>query len=414
MSKLKLLGLSCIFVLAALPQPAHAQYMYLDTDGDGVSTEGDTLSTGGTTLVALYLNTNHDRDGTVRACNAHTGAPTSGALLGLISYTIILRAEGGTVDWGTFASQDPAFAVLGTDLAGNYETEFTRMRPAGTTTPPGLVRLGTISVTITSGAPRINISSYMSLDPYAFGTGFGTPCEGSEVANTYVLGTDWFDADAAGREGTALRGSDPPPMNTTGTGKIYLGGNLIPGPYVLSFNAGKLAVNGLMLPTLERQATPHSRSQQEREQLAFGQRAADVADSLSSRGSTPEEIGRVLYSMCTSSSFVDSAKVTSRDVSWKFRDGTLMGISTEPRPASVKPVPREQIEQHELREIRRSIDSGSTVFILATGTRITVPPGKAAQVDEMVSLVKVQNLQGKFPPRLEEELRTPVQLERIK
>src|SRR5207245_3471618 len=65
--------MAALFVTA----PAWAQYMYLDTNGDAVHPGADVVSLVGLTHVDVWLDTNHDRDGSLQTCNSHTGAPVT-------------------------------------------------------------------------------------------------------------------------------------------------------------------------------------------------------------------------------------------------------------------------------------------------------------------------------------------------
>jgi hypothetical protein len=178
--------LSCIFVV-----PAVGQYMFLDTDGDGVSSPSDRLEPGGETTVAVYLDTSHDRDGTLRSCNAHAGSGSSG-LLDFFSYDLILKVQSksGAVRWSEFTD--------GIGFTPNIKdrtspTELLVTRSGESAISPGRYKLGQVKVTAIAGHPVLTIGTASRLDPGAF-TGFGTHCDGSEYPNTYVLGTDWFDA----------------------------------------------------------------------------------------------------------------------------------------------------------------------------------------------------------------------------
>jgi hypothetical protein len=217
MSKLKPIGFSCMLALAAFTPPAFAQYMYLDTDGDSLNTSADRLNADGPTVLTIYLNTNHDRDGSPQTCNSHTascGASTTGQALDMFSYTISLVAVGGTVQWGTFTPADAAYTPLGQNVSDSVSVEINRSRPVSTFTAPGLSALGSITVTITSGLPHIDVAhGATTADPFGFGTGFGTECSGFNYPNTYVLGDpadlcgsggDWTDADG-------VAGPPPPP-----------------------------------------------------------------------------------------------------------------------------------------------------------------------------------------------------------
>ncbi len=195
--------------LLAGPVIGYAQYMYLDANGDGIHSATDRLNASGATSLDVWLDTTRDRDGSIQSCNSHSGAPTSGGPLDLFSLAIVLQATGGTVSWGSFSAANAAFTVDGTDLADAHDTEFNRSLPLGTVIPPGLVKLGTIPVTVASGAPSVRVGTSTPLDPFGFGTGFGTSCDGNATPNTYVLaspgdaGGDWFDTDGAAAPATS-------------------------------------------------------------------------------------------------------------------------------------------------------------------------------------------------------------------
>src|SRR5207249_6199162 len=106
------------------------------------------------------------------------------------------------------------FATLQRQLQDSHDVEFTFSRqPAGSVSPPGLLSLGKIPVTITSGSPGITFPRYPNtpLDPNSFGTTFGTNCAGFAFGNSYVLGdradscgtisgipSDWYDTGGVG------------------------------------------------------------------------------------------------------------------------------------------------------------------------------------------------------------------------
>jgi hypothetical protein len=65
------LPLLLLFFVAA---PASAQYMFLDTNGDGAHTSADVLVAGANT-VNVYLDTNHNKDGSVATCDIDGSSP---------------------------------------------------------------------------------------------------------------------------------------------------------------------------------------------------------------------------------------------------------------------------------------------------------------------------------------------------
>src|SRR5712671_6944153 len=88
--------LAPLLLVAALLHPgtSGAQYVFLDANDDGVHTDADVLNPSGATHVAIWLDTSHDRDGTLRSCNSHTGAPVGAVTdTDVFSYDIYLVAD---------------------------------------------------------------------------------------------------------------------------------------------------------------------------------------------------------------------------------------------------------------------------------------------------------------------------------
>jgi hypothetical protein len=187
--------------------------MRITTDNPGDNTR---MRATGTTILTITLDTDHDRNGALQTCNSHTvsngcGAATASAPLDMFSYTLALKATGGTVIWGTFSASDAAYTNVGPTISNSTEIEINQARPLETFTPPGLTTIGTLPVTPTSGSPAIGLQiGPGALDPFEFGTGFGTLCDAFSFPNTYVVGNpadpcgnvtgfpgDWFDWDGA-------------------------------------------------------------------------------------------------------------------------------------------------------------------------------------------------------------------------
>jgi len=164
--------------------PARAQYIYLDTNGDGASTWADSLNSTGATNVDVWLHTGQNGDGTPGFC----GAP------GLATYEFILQATGGTMSWGAFTNTLANFnavpALMSTDQAENHIAAFS---PSGTGTALGAYKLGTISVTPASGSPCLGFGSSSALSP-RYRTSFGTGCHGAKFDHTARYGSEWSSA----------------------------------------------------------------------------------------------------------------------------------------------------------------------------------------------------------------------------
>ncbi len=182
-----LLTSSSLVLLCAAP--ASAQYMYLDTNGDGVNTPGDRIpfSEGGEfTNVDVWLDTTASRDGTAATC-ASSGEPLS-----ISSYEFCLSVVGGGVDWGTITNHMPFFGSLGAQK--NPQTYYNGF--SGGTLPPGRYHLATLQVAWRSLGPAppysLEIVATTPLLPGAR-TAFQSDCGGANGDGFLRLGTDWFD-----------------------------------------------------------------------------------------------------------------------------------------------------------------------------------------------------------------------------
>ncbi len=202
-----------VVAVLGLSSGANAQYMRITTDNP---TDNTRLRATGTTILTITLDTNHDRNGTTQTCNSHTeancGAASTPQPLDMFSYTLALKTVGGSVVWGTFTPSDAAYTESSPTISSNTEIEINRARPTGTFTPPGLASIGTLPVSIAGGSPAVQVQIGASgINPFGFGTGFGTSCDGFFFPNTYVVGDpadpcgavagiagDWFDWDGAG------------------------------------------------------------------------------------------------------------------------------------------------------------------------------------------------------------------------
>lgn len=192
------LRLVALGALLSLPfvAPASAQYLYMDTNGDGVYSSADVLNPNGTaTTVDVWLNTNHNRDGSLATCD--TG---DGDLGTWNSYAVNMHTPAGTVAYTNFVNQQPDFTILcvlspSVDFLSNA-TEMTSCRATGSPTAAGLKKLFTVTVTGVTGAPSLQFMALGTLGANA--TSFGTPCSGHDFDNTYKLGSDFLDSDGAG------------------------------------------------------------------------------------------------------------------------------------------------------------------------------------------------------------------------
>jgi PKD domain/Secretion system C-terminal sorting domain len=189
------------------PPMAAGQYMFLDTNGDGVNTAADVLQPNGTpSTVDIWLRTNADRDGSPARCNTEIGPS-----LDIISCVVNLEAAGGTVSYSGYINRQSSWTVHFGELNPDgihYRNGFGGFPFQ----PPGLYHIATLTITGQTGTPVIRIVDYVPGGAFD-ATSFGTTCVGSFFDNTYRLDGpnvqaqlgvgDWFDAD-----GTAGSGLD--------------------------------------------------------------------------------------------------------------------------------------------------------------------------------------------------------------
>jgi hypothetical protein len=172
--------LVAVLALVAFAAPVHAQYMFIDTNNDNVCTSGDVL-TPSSTSISLWVNTNHNADGSSATCNTADGALTIG------SYEFFLRSSGGSVTYGTWTDNLGFGSVFGTFTGG---TDAYIGRGGSSLLAAGLYKLGSMAISGVSAGTTIAIVSGSSLYPAGF-TSFGTNCSGSTGTGTYILPDDW-------------------------------------------------------------------------------------------------------------------------------------------------------------------------------------------------------------------------------
>ncbi|HEU5312018.1 MAG TPA: Ig domain-containing protein, partial [Candidatus Eisenbacteria bacterium] len=182
---------------AAFATPVSAQYMFLDTNGDGLHTDADRLNPNGTpTIATLYVITNQNRDGTEATCDQDPLTE-----LTINSYVMNLQAVGGLVTYTNFTNLQTTMTVNFGEVNAdsiNYKNGYGQQAALD----PGKYQLATITITGVSGSPEIQIVDMVPGSPDF--TSFGSLCSGAEFDNTYKLagpagGSDWTDADGLGQ-----------------------------------------------------------------------------------------------------------------------------------------------------------------------------------------------------------------------
>jgi hypothetical protein len=170
----------CVWLLGAVQ--GSAQYLFLDANGDGLSSAEDKLGVGKATMVDIWIQTDTNRDGSLAGSRVAGDRP-----LTINQYEFILRAVGGQVEWGEYTNLQPTmnlpFGVL--KDATDYYTGFVGLDPL----PPGKHKLGTLAVTTKSGRPRLVFASSSRLWGGA-GTSFASQRQGKDGDNTLKFTED--------------------------------------------------------------------------------------------------------------------------------------------------------------------------------------------------------------------------------
>ncbi len=183
------------FLLLGSVPLASAQYLYLDTNGNGVRDADDRIQPTGTTTVDIWLQTDRDRDGTPAICD-----PEAGVGLTINSYTIAFDVFGGTVHFGPMQNRLPFTdtpVCFGTYEDTTNAASYHNGWGWRDILPPGTYRLATLTLEVTSGTPSLFVASRRMLQP-SDRTSFGTKCSGWDSDNTYKLGREWTDAAGLG------------------------------------------------------------------------------------------------------------------------------------------------------------------------------------------------------------------------
>jgi hypothetical protein len=190
-----------IVALAGVAGTSQAQYMWMDSNGDGVNTAADVMQANGVpTTVDVWVNTSHNRDGSLAECNS-----ADGDLATWNSFATHINVQNGTATFTGYTNRVAAFTIAcaaGTSaFVTNNTTEMGQCQATGSPTPNGGVniRMYTVTVTGTSGSPSLIFVPLNNQDGNF--TSFGTACSGNDFDNTYKLGSDFFDHDGIGPGG---------------------------------------------------------------------------------------------------------------------------------------------------------------------------------------------------------------------
>jgi hypothetical protein len=191
--------LVAVVALVAFAAPAHSQYMFLDTNNDGICNDSDVLSPASDSI-DVWLSTNTDAAGNPVTCNSSTKELT------INSYEFFVHST-GTVTFGAWADNMGFTSSFG-DFQGGADAY--HGRGSGTALAAGTYLLGTLAISGVSSGATVSIIGASTVNDAGF-TSFGSQCEGNDFDNTYKFPTDW-----TGLCGTA----SPIPVTPTTWGQI--------------------------------------------------------------------------------------------------------------------------------------------------------------------------------------------------
>jgi len=201
-------------VAFAIAVPASAQYMWIDTNGDGINgctttdpSDDDHLDPS-VTSIDIWLATDVTFGGATAVC------PT-GEQLTINSYTFVLSSVTGGVTYGAW-TDNMSFAIAAGGPSSN-STDYFIGRASATINPPGTYKLGSLAVTVT-GTPVLFILPHSDVDNTSQ-TSFGSACQGQDFNNTMRYGENQ-DQIVPGDWNFACGVTAPTPVSETTWGKI--------------------------------------------------------------------------------------------------------------------------------------------------------------------------------------------------
>src|SRR5688572_28248755 len=182
------LGVLMCTQLAGIPS-ASAQYMFLDTDGDGVFTSSDAYLMSRCATVDLYLVSNQNYDGSPAYC-------PEGGPIEVFSYVVNLTAYGDAVTFTNITDQLGGGAPMLPMVI--YPNALSIGKTGFQTLPPGKHKLLSMTVTSGHGCPALTIEPTTCYSPPGVVTSLGASCFGQQFDNTLRLGEDWWYGPGSG------------------------------------------------------------------------------------------------------------------------------------------------------------------------------------------------------------------------
>ena len=206
----------CLLMFAAaaalfIGAPAYSQYIFLDSNGDGVNSNTDPLLpddflNSSVTSVDVYIITDKNRDGSTAVCS-------SAEPFTINQYEFLLHYDGnGSIvynGWTDNMGFTVGLALCGDGKICKAGADVWVALGSGTQLAPGKYKLGTLGITV-AGTPALNFAISSTLNANAQ-TAFGSNCDGANFDSLIRLGQDFSDSDGIG---------DRTPVTATTWGKI--------------------------------------------------------------------------------------------------------------------------------------------------------------------------------------------------
>jgi len=237
--------------LLALPMQSSAQYMFLDSNGDGRHDHRDQVSREGWSDVDVWLDLAGNRDPAGRS----TIAASQQALA---AYELAIHGI-ATMEWGAFTPADPAMKVTRGPVLGTG-TFYVAVDCSKVRRGPKH-RLGRLRLRAASGNGDLEIWPCLAIEDTAY-TSFRLQPGGPKLRlgptlaltpSQSVVEGEWHDADGIRLE------HEPQPDRSlrVDRGILYVGWNRMSPPYDLRIVEGRAVVNGYALPEPPRPQLPN-------------------------------------------------------------------------------------------------------------------------------------------------------------
>ena len=217
-ARFRAIGIVAVLGVLCLPATTGAQYMYLDSNGNGIHDVGDRVhscSVPGDS-VSIWLDTARNRDGSPGTCPFETGA------LNMSHYEFVLQAVGGTVVWGHMTNHITgfttrlAYASRDTTDPIYYHNGWASLSVSGIPAP-GRYKLASLTVGVAAGSPRIDIITRHP-ERGRERTSFGCECPvDDEYDHTNKRSQGWNDVDGL-----------EPPLSTDAPPVVVAPGIVVP------------------------------------------------------------------------------------------------------------------------------------------------------------------------------------------